>query len=72
MTADHPQPPTPEDLLELYRRLKNRVEKLEGTVQQLRSEGTHDALTRPTWRDVEEVKKEIARLQGMLTRRRKQ
>jgi len=66
MTPEPHQPPSAEDLLELYRRLKNRVEKLEGAVQQIKSEGTHDALTRPTWRDLDALKNDIARLEKMI------
>lgn len=62
--------PSIEDLFEFYKLLKQRVDRLDGVVRQLQSEGTHDAISRPTWRDVEAIKKDIARLEQMLSSRR--
>ena len=60
-----------EDLEELYLRLKVRVERLEGTVRQFQAEHTRDVLPRPTWADMEALKKDIARLEYMLSTRRR-
>jgi hypothetical protein len=57
------QPPSVEDLHELYLRLKAKVESMEGTVRQILAERTRDALPHPTWRDLEALKKDIAELQ---------
>ena len=64
-------PPSLEELAELYRRLKTRVEGLEGNVRQLLAERTRDALPHPTWRDLESLRKDIARLEQMLSARRR-
>jgi hypothetical protein len=69
MTPDLPYTPSLEELAELYLRLKARVERMEGMVQQLVAEGKHDTLTRPTWRDVETIRQDIARLEKMLSSR---
>jgi hypothetical protein len=55
-------PPAPEDLPELYLDVLARLEKLEGKVFQLLSEGTRDGLLRPTWRDVQEIRADIDQL----------
>jgi len=63
--------PSPEDLYELYTSLKQRVDRIDGIVRQLQSEGTRDTLTRPTYRDLEAVKKDIAELQQRFPRNRR-
>ena len=65
------EPPSIEDLHELYLRLKAKLESLEGAVRQILAERTRDALPHPTWRDVEALKKDIARLEHMLSTRRR-
>jgi hypothetical protein len=60
-----------EDLEELYLRLKVRVERLEGTVRQFQAEHTRDALPRPTWTDVQALKKDIAALQKQIAAKRR-
>ena len=63
MTPAHRLPPAPEDLPELYLKLVERLDRLEGTVRQSMAEGTRDALERPTWRDVDALKKDIERIE---------
>ncbi len=66
MTRTPPPPPGPEDLARLYLDLRARLERLEGTVSQLCAERTRDGLLRPTWRDLEALRNDIARLERML------
>ncbi|OGC62412.1 hypothetical protein A2264_02555 [candidate division WWE3 bacterium RIFOXYA2_FULL_46_9] len=63
------QPPSVEDLHELYLRLKAKVESMKGTVRQLLAGRTRDALPHPTWRDVEALKKDIVRLEQTFSNR---
>lgn len=71
MTPDLPYTPSIEELAEMYLRLKARVEQLDGQVQQLRAGGTHDTLTRPTYRDLEPIKRDITELQKQLAAKRR-
>jgi hypothetical protein len=64
-------PPSIEDLHELFLRLKAKVERLDGTVRQLLAERTRDALPRPTWWDVEALKKAVAELQKEVAAKRR-
>ena len=66
MTKPHPHLPAPEDLPRLYLGLRVRIERLEGNVSQFLAEKTKDTLVRPTWRDLEQLKAEITRLQARL------
>ena len=59
MANRKPPPIALQDLEELYRRLVGRLDRLEGTVRQLLAEGTRDTLDRPSWRDIDELRKQI-------------
>jgi hypothetical protein len=61
MSQFHPEPPAAEDLPKLYLALLRRVERLEGALRQLWSDGVRDNL-RPTLRDIQEIKADIDRL----------
>jgi hypothetical protein len=60
-----------DDLYELYKLLRRRVERIEGLVRQIQSEGAHEALIRPTWTDLAAVKRDIARLDQAVSLRRR-
>ena len=60
------QPPAPEDLPDLYADLLQRLERLEGNVQQLRAQGNAAIIGRPTWRDVQPMQEDIRRLKEQM------
>lgn len=62
MIKNHFHPPAPEDLPDLYINLVRRLERLEGTVQQLRAQGNTAIIGRPTWKDIEPLQEDIRRL----------
>jgi len=71
MTPLPHEPPSIEELHELCLRLKTRVEWLEGSVRQILAEHTRDGVLRPTWHDVEVLKKEIADLNKQIAVKRR-
>lgn len=66
MTPPSPIPLSIEDLAKLYHGLNARVERLDGNVRQLLAERTRDALPRPTWRDMHDLRTDIKQLQQKL------
>jgi polyhydroxyalkanoate synthesis regulator phasin len=63
--------PTIAQLYDLHLRLVARVEKLDGSVKQLLVERTRDTTLLPTWKDVQELRADIDRLQKKIDELRK-
>lgn len=70
MTPSPSLPPSIEELAAFCHALTRTVERLEGNVRQLLADRTRDALPRPTWRDLEAIKKDIAHLQKSVAAKR--
>jgi hypothetical protein len=62
MTSPKRPLPAPEDLPRLYLTLTRKVEWMEGAVRQLLAESARDHLLRPTWKDLQDLQAEVARL----------
>lgn len=71
MTPSPHLPQSLEELADLCHALSRTVERLEGNVAQLLAERTRDALPRPTWRDLEAIKKDVQRLEQIVCKRRR-
>jgi len=71
MNKSAQQPPTVARLYDLHLRLFAYVEKLDGLVKQLLAERTRDTTLLPTWKDVQELRTDIDRLQKKIDELRK-
>ena len=70
MTPSPHFPQSLEELAAFCHDLSRAVERLEGNVRQLLADRTRDALPRPTWRDLEAMKNDLADLHRIAATKR--